>query len=885
MQAEVIDTIKFGVISPDMIRKLSVAKLSVPDTYNEDGYPIDGGLLDQRLGVIDPGLICKTCGARAKVCPGHFGHIELVRPIIHSEFSKIVYMLLQSTCRICHRILLNDSQIGVFREKMKEAVESEGDAMAAINEAQAAVPQEPAKEQGAEAQKEQAKGKKSKKEDKVDIQQGEDMAVILKKLRSLKKCPHCGEAQPKIKFSAPTFYDLDSRRLKPDEIRDMLAKISDDDLRLFGIDPATSRPEWLVLSLLLVPPVNVRPSITLESGERSEDDLTHKLVDIMRINQRLEQNINAGAPQIIIDDLWELLQYHVTTYFNNETSGIPPARHRSGRALKTLAQRLKGKEGRFRYNLSGKRVNYSARTVISVDPYIDVDEVGVPFDIASKLTVPFYVTAWNFEKAKELLQRTEYPMVLNIVSKDGKRKRLMEANREDLIKELQAGDIMERQLSDGDIALFNRQPSLHRVSIMAHKVKVLPGRTFRINMCTTIPYNADFDGDEMNLHIPQTLEAQAEAKYLMGVQDQIFSPRNGDAIISNDEGDGITGMYLLTKDETYLDKDEAGYLLGIAGIYELPKADKSGRYKGKDIFSMLLPKGVDFEEKTNKGTVKIKDSRLLEGVITKDAYGTGSRLFVKIAMERGMEELKRFIFASAKVADAYATLHGVTVGVEEYMVDDKLKEERRRLLDDTFKKIDDLIVQYKNRKLEPLPGYTLRRSLERMIIAELSIVRNRAAEVLVKNINPNTNIMQMTNSGSRGNIINLEQMSMFLGQQATLSGGRITQGYYTGRTLAHISPGDVRANAKGFVTTNFFDGLSPIDLFMHSIGARDSEIQKALLTARSGYLYRRLSNALQDFHVEKDMSVRDANNNILQIVYGVDGVSPVSSQFVELEAR
>ena len=158
-----------------------------------------------------------------------------------------------------------------------------------------------------------------------------------------------------------------------------------------------------------MPPVNVRPIITLETGERSEDDLTHKLVDIMRINQRLEQNINAGAPQIIIDDLWELLQYHVTTYFNNETSGIPPARHRSGRALKTLAQRLKGKEGRFRYNLSGKRVNYSARTVICVDPSIDIDEVGVPQAIAEKLTVPFYVTEWNIEEAKKLLREERVP--------------------------------------------------------------------------------------------------------------------------------------------------------------------------------------------------------------------------------------------------------------------------------------------------------------------------------------------------------------------------------------------------------------------------------------------------------------------------------------------
>ena len=138
---------------------------------------------------------------------------------------------------------------------------------------------------------------------------------------------------------------MDSNKIKPDEIRDWLSKISDDDLKALGIDPVATRPEWFVITVLLVPPVNVRPSITLESGERSEDDLTHKLVDIMRINQRLEQDIDAGAPQIIIDDLWELLQYQVTTYFNNETPGIPVARHRSTRPLKTLAQRLKGQGG------------------------------------------------------------------------------------------------------------------------------------------------------------------------------------------------------------------------------------------------------------------------------------------------------------------------------------------------------------------------------------------------------------------------------------------------------------------------------------------------------------------------------------------------------------
>ncbi|MDE1854969.1 MAG: DNA-directed RNA polymerase subunit A' [Candidatus Micrarchaeota archaeon] len=841
MQAEIIKQIKFGIFSQEQIKKLSVAKLTVPDTYNEDGYPIDGGLLDQRLGVIDPGLVCKTCGGRAKTCPGHFGHIELVRPVIHSEFAKIINMLLQATCQKCHRILLNNEQIGVFREEIAAEIATEN----------------PAPENNGEKHAEQ------------------DM---LKRLKSVKKCPHCQTVQEKLKFSMPTYFYLGERRLKPDEIRDMLAKISDEDLVIIGVDPRTSRPEALILNTLLVPPVDVRPSITLETGERSEDDLTHKLVDIMRINQRLEQNINAGAPQIIIDDLWELLQYHVTTYFNNETSGIPPARHRSGRALKTIAQRLKGKEGRFRYNLSGKRVNYSARTVISVDPAIDVDEVGVPRAIAEKLTVPFYVTEWNLEAAKKLLEKAEYPMVVNIVGLDGKRKRILDTNKEDLLKEIKPGYILERQLQDGDIALFNRQPSLHRISIMAHRVKVLPGKTFRITYPATAPYNADFDGDEMNLHIPQTLEAQAEAKYLMAVQNQIFSPRDGNVIIANGE-DGVIGLYLLTQDDTRLEKGEAECLLGAAGIREMPKAERDGTYSGKRVFSMLLPKGLDFEVEK----FKIKNSELVEGVVNKKMYGSGgsNKLFAAMAMQCGLDALSEFLAMSSRLAYAYSTLYGVTIGVKDYMPTEEMRKEKEALITETEAKVRDLISQYKSKKLEPLLGMTLRQSLEQTIMVELDLARGKAIQMLNRDTDQANFAMLMATSGARANILNMEQMSMFLGQQASREGGRIKRGYYTNRVVPHIARNDTSAEARGFVKSSFLDGLSPIEMLMHAVGGRGTVIQKGLLTQRSGYLQRRLANALQDYYVLHDNSVRDVNNNVIETIYGGDGLDPTRVGFAK----
>ena len=308
-----------------------------------------------------------------------------------------------------------------------------------------------------------------------------------------------------------------------------------------------------------MPPVTVRPSITLETGIRSEDDLTHKLVDILRVNQRVRESKESGTPPLIVQDLVDLLQYHVTTYFDNEVSGIPQAHHRSGRPLKTISQRLKGKEGRFRGSLSGKRVDFSSRTVISPDPSLDISEVGVPVEVAKKLTVPEKVAPWNIEHLKKLVVNgpTTHPGANYIIRPDGVKIRLEFAGDRQAISEaLAPGYVVERHLSDGDVVLFNRQPSLHRMSIMAHFVKVLPYRTFRLHPAVCPPYNADFDGDEMNLHVPQGEEARSEALTLMRVQDQLISPRYGGPIIGAIR-DFLTAAFLLTKDGVFLTKPQS----------------------------------------------------------------------------------------------------------------------------------------------------------------------------------------------------------------------------------------------------------------------------------------------------------------------------------------
>ncbi|GAH48247.1 unnamed protein product, partial [marine sediment metagenome] len=248
-----------------------------------------------------------------------------------------------------------------------------------------------------------------------------------KKAKDSKKCPHCQVAQTKVKLDKPTNFFKGKIRIFPTEVREILVNIPDEELEKIGVNAKSCRPEWSVLTSLLVPPVTVRPSIILESGERSEDDLTHKLSDIIRANQRLWENLNAGAPEVIIEDLWDLLQFHITTFFDNTTTRIPPARHRSGQPLKTIIERIKGKEGRIRKNIAGKRVNYSGRTVISPDPYIKINEVGIPYEIARVVTVSETVNDINMKKLKDLINKgEEYPGANYIIRPDGKRKKITE---------------------------------------------------------------------------------------------------------------------------------------------------------------------------------------------------------------------------------------------------------------------------------------------------------------------------------------------------------------------------------------------------------------------------------------------------------------------------
>jgi DNA-directed RNA polymerase subunit A' len=847
-----IKSLQFAFLSPDEIRRMSSVKIITADTYDDDGYPIEMGLMDLHLGVIEPNLRCRTCGGRVNECPGHFGIIELAMPVIHVGYAKEIKRLLQSTCRACGRVL----------------------------------PDAPSA--------------------RAEIASDSDEAPPTPRVREPKEersCPHCHEVQQRIVLDKPTTFRENSHKITPKEVRARLERIPDDDVRALALNPRFGRPEWMVLTVLPVPPVQVRPSITLESGERSEDDLTHKLVDVLRINQRLRENRDMGAPQLVVEDLWELLQYHVTTYFDNQTSGIPPARHRSGRPLKTLAQRLKGKDGRFRSNLSGKRVNFSARTVISPDPLLSINEVGIPTEVARGLTVPLEVTVHNQEVAKELVRRGPSPPpdetaryrcgVNYLVREDGQRIKVMEKNADACAELVTPGSIVERQLLDGDIVLFNRQPSLHRMSMMAHFVRILPHKTFRFNLCDCPPYNADFDGDEMNLHVLQSQEARAEAKVLMKVEEHILSPRYGGPIIGMLH-DHITAAFLLTYQNPTFTQPEVTYLLSKLNYPIPPPAgkDKDGEpfWTGKQLFSLTLPKDLTIEFRSNiwarcdcpplsckhDAQVVIENGVLKAGAIDKKAiaYEKGAVLDA-IARNDGMPRARQFLDEMSRLAITAISLKGLSTGIDDEDVPEGARKEILTALEEARKRVNELVTQYREGELEQMPGRSLEETLEVMVRRELGQARDTAGDIAGRYLGLENPAVILAKSGARGSMLNLTQMAGAVGQQS-VRGERLLRGYVH-RTLPHFERGDLGADARGFVSSSYKRGLSPTEYFFHSMGGRESLVDTAVRTSRSGYMQRRLINALEDLKVAEDGTVRNTAGTVVEFKYGEDGIDPTRS--------
>ena len=892
-----ISQIDFSVLSVSDIMKLSTIEISNNRLYKDNR--VEGeqyGPLDTRLGVTEKGKFCETCDKRVLDCPGHFGFIKLEVPIFHIGYFKYALNILQCICKSCSSLLMKKDEKEKFKGKLKMKNLSETAKTHLFKKIIETCKRMKICEncQSYNGTVKSLPGYATLIiHDKYNIKEKGSVDTIKEDFSSAKLL---------VKDIETTFSRL-FEDLTAMKVYSLFSKIKIEDIKYFLMDPIVNSPIDLLVHSVIVPPLPIRPSVQVGFNVSNEDDLTMKLLEMIYLNKIIKNNIKDSNNTVNMIEHWNLLQYTHAQYINADTRGLP-MNLLGNKPIRALCQRLKGKHGRFRGNLSGKRVDFTGRTVISPDPNLKIDQVGIPILIAKQMTYPQKVTESNLPFLKKLVLNGPevHPGANYIELNSGNKIYLQFTNRKKIAEDLKVGDIVERHLLDDDIVLFNRQPSLHRQSIMGFRTKVLPSRTLRFNECVCTPFNADFDGDEMNIHLPQTEEARAEALYLMGVTENLLTPKNADPLIAATQ-DFLTTFYLITQKDFFIDRSHffkyITYFNDGAEFVDIPPPcilKPRELWSGKQLFSMLLRPNrhskivVNLEAKAknftknskpydfsclNDGFVVIRNSMLMTGNIDKSLIGSGSKSGIVFAIIKdnsnkvAIEVLSRI----AKFSSRWIGSYGMTFGVRDVLPVDELIARKEEIVNTSYKACDEQINLFTTGQIKLKAGCNAEQSLESSLIKILSDIRESMGSYLRTILNKDNPPLIMAICGSKGSDINLSQMIACLGQQ-TVSGSRIGNGFIN-RTLPHFELDSKYPASKGFVKSSFYSGLNATEFFFHTIGGREGLVDTAVKTAETGYMQRRLMKALEDLCVQYNYSVTTSNGNILQFVYGDDSIDPM----------
>ncbi|KAH8318389.1 hypothetical protein KR074_002793 [Drosophila pseudoananassae] len=875
-----VKRVQFGILSPDEIRRMSVTEGGVQFAETmEGGRPKLGGLMDPRQGVIDRTSRCQTCAGNMTECPGHFGHIDLAKPVFHIGFITKTIKILRCVCFYCSKMLVSP-----HNPKIKEIVMK-------------------------------SKGQPRKRlayvydlcKGKTICEGGEDMDLAKENQQTdpNKKPGHggCGHYQPSIRR---TGLDLTAEWKHPNEdsqekkivvsaerVWEILKHITDEECFILGMDPKYARPDWMIVTVLPVPPLAVRPAVVMFGAAKNQDDLTHKLSDIIKANNELRKNEASGAAAHVIQENIKMLQFHVATLVDNDMPGMPRAMQKSGKPLKAIKARLKGKEGRIRGNLMGKRVDFSARTVITPDPNLRIDQVGVPRSIAQNLTFPELVTPFNIDRMQELVRRgnSQYPGAKYIVRDNGERIDLrFHPKSSDL--HLQCGYKVERHLRDDDLVIFNRQPTLHKMSMMGHRVKVLPWSTFRMNLSCTSPYNADFDGDEMNLHVPQSMETRAEVENIHITPRQIITPQANKPVMGIVQ-DTLTAVRKMTKRDVFITREQMMNLLMFLPTWDgkMPQPcilKPRPLWTGKQIFSLIIPGNVNMirthsthPDEEDDGPYKwispgdtkvmVEHGDLIMGILCKKTLGTSAGSLLHICfLELGHDIAGRFYGNIQTVINNWLLLEGHSIGIGDTIADPQTYNEIQCAIKKAKDDVINVIQKAHNMELEPTPGNTLRQTFENKVNRILNDARDKTGGSAKKSLTEYNNLKAMVVSGSKGSNINISQVIACVGQQ-NVEGKRIPYGFRK-RTLPHFIKDDYGPESRGFVENSYLAGLTPSEFYFHAMGGREGLIDTAVKTAETGYIQRRLIKAMESVMVNYDGTVRNSVGQLIQLRYGEDGL-------------
>ncbi len=883
-----IDHVRFGVMSPKEIIEMSTVEITNSKNFG------DGSVYDKRMGYdYDTDEKCVICSEKKK-CTGHFGYIRLPIEILHPLFHKYIVNMLKCFCKECSSFLLQREVIELLGIK-------------------------------------------------------KNFSSIQKECEKIEICVKCSSPQPvvtlkdqNIKFTLKGPKKSKKEKIVSEkEILKIFNGISEEDLTLFGINSKNFHPSNLILTVLPVIPTLARPYV--KSGDKvSDDDITFVYIEIMKLVLKIVNPKDTS--EAVKEKNIQMLKFRVQTLMSNKAG---KAKHPTdNRPLKSIRGRAEGKDGRIRGNLMGKRVDFSARTPIGADPTLKLDCMAIPREVANILTKPVKVTVFNIEyltalvnnngaasiitvnektgieikkNLKYALYKTQTPLYpedilvsneytdtnLNVPSKfiiksgiikDGYRiirnGRFIPAVPAFKIHlDLKVGDIVNRYLQNGDVVLLNRQPTLHRGSMMAMKIFITTNKTFQFNLALTKTFNADFDGDEMNIHVPQTEIAENELLTIANPKEHIISARESNPIIVIKQ-DSLIGAYLMTIKTYSLTRDQfMNILMSVSDVngnflYSKERMKKirkiytnENEYNGRMLFSFLFPVDFSYEKENSvhptEPIVKIKKGVFISGGFSASILGSDNDSIIQILNnEYGSEIAANFIDNVQFMTREWLMIHGFSIGLYDCMITDKKKVSKvRKVLQDCY--IDAEITK------KTIQNEGIREAKITGILGKGKDIGMRIAKDAMDLEN---NFLVTVKSGAKGDWFNIAQITGLLAQQ-NLGGHRVLSLLNHGtRTLIHypkvIANLEMEYESKGFVKSSFIHGLNPSEFFFHAMTGRESVSATAVSTADTGYLQRRFIKATENIKTSFDRTTRDVSQNIYSYSYNC-GIDPLKTIVVD----
>ncbi len=851
--------VQFSMLSPDEIRKNSVVEVTSRDTYINN-KPVVGGLFDPRMGVLEPGLICPTDGYTYIDTPGYFGHIELARPVIFIQHLKDIMKICKCVCFKCSKLRINkNSHKHILTKSPTERWQYVTSLAANVKRCGDCTED----------------GCGYKQPDKILLEGMSTIQAIWEKMDT--------ENSDSNKVTL---------RLTPEMLIKIFKRICDEDVHFMGFSPLWSRPEWMICQVLPVPPPAMRPSVKHDAQQRSEDDLTHIYSNIIKTNSDLREKLANNAATKVIEVLTGILQYFVAMIANNKVKGADPMAQRSGRPLNCISGRLNSKNGRIRGNLMGKRVDFSARSVITGDPNLSIRQLGIPMKIAMNITKPVTVNDRNRNFLLTLVQNgpDNYPGAKILERRNGENISLRYVDT--LSIKLENGDVVHRHMMDGDAILFNRQPSLHRMSMMCHIAKIMKkGDTFRMNVGDTKPYNADFDGDEMNMHMPQSILAETELKNLAAIPFQMISPANNAPIIGIFQ-DSMLGSYRFTRPNVTFTPREAMNLLMRYSNIDVNKLRENGdKISNFDILSQILPPitikrktklyNEDEDYSTSNNILEIRNGNYIRGQMEKSVLGsTTNGIIHRICNDYGNMRATEYIDDMQNIITEYMKNSAFSVGISDLIADRKTQDSIIQAILTQKQEVQSIIEKIHLGIFENNTSTTNMNAFESSINNVLNKATEQAGKIGRTSLSKNNRFLMIVNSGSKGSLINISQMISCVGQ-TNVDGKRIPYGFDS-RTLPHYNKFDDSPGARGFIENSYISGLTAPELFFHAMGGRIGLIDTAVKTSQTGYIQRRLIKGLEDIKVEYDMTVRNNIGKIVQFAYGDDNFDSTKVECTEI---